>query len=123
MLPLLLLFSLFLLVRGHDSPGGGFIGGLIASCGLALYAITHGSRETLKLLPTKPHEVGLIGLFLVLIAGLMGFIHQGAFLESSRLSIEWSVIGKPGTTLIFDTGVYLVVIGTISSVVFSLVKK
>ena len=54
LLPLMLIFSFFLLLRGHNEPGGGFVGGLVAAAAYALYLIANGIEEAKKLLKTEP---------------------------------------------------------------------
>ena len=54
LLPLMLIFSFFLLLRGHNEPGGGFVGGLVAAAAYALYLIANGVEEAKKLLKTEP---------------------------------------------------------------------
>lgn len=98
---LMLLFSLFILFRGHNDPGGGFIGGLIAAAALAIYAMAfsvHRAREVLRL-----HPLGIAGLG-VLIAGLSGLL--SATIGAPFLTAMWLpayIFGTPG---LFDVGVY-----------------
>ena len=54
LMPLLLLFSVFLLLRGHNEPGGGFVGGLVAAAAFALYAIAFGTRRARQALVVSP---------------------------------------------------------------------
>ncbi|HMN02746.1 MAG TPA: MnhB domain-containing protein, partial [Geobacter anodireducens] len=65
LLPLLLLFSLFLLLRGHNEPGGGFVGGLVAAAAFALHALAHGvaaARRVLRVEPDREASEALRGL-------------------------------------------------------------
>ncbi|HLW40594.1 MAG TPA: MnhB domain-containing protein, partial [Brumimicrobium sp.] len=54
LLPLLILFSVFVLLRGHNLPGGGFVGGLVASIAFILHAFANGLIETKKLIRIHP---------------------------------------------------------------------
>ncbi len=56
-MPLQLMFSVFLLLRGHDEPGGGFIGGLVAASAFVLYAFSFGAQATRKLLRVHPKDL------------------------------------------------------------------
>ena len=67
-MPLLLLFSVFLLLRGHNEPGGGFVGGLVAAAAFALYVIAFGVERARQALLVKP--LTLLG------AGLLGRLAQ-----------------------------------------------
>lgn len=112
--PLLLILSLMLLYRGHNLPGGGFIGGLMAASSLILFAYAHGWTETEKRLPINPLVLMASGLVLAMLSGLPGILSGGAFMEGVWLPFfKLPLLGKVklGTPLLFDIGVYLVVIG------------
>jgi len=64
LLPILLLFSIFILLRGHYLPGGGFVGGLIASIAFVLHAFANGLKDTKKLLKFHPGYLMPAGLAL-----------------------------------------------------------
>ena len=64
LLPILFMFSLFLLVRGHNLPGGGFVGGLVAAAAFVLYAIAHDVEEARRLLRANTISLLGVGLFL-----------------------------------------------------------
>ena len=112
--PALVLFALFMFLRGHDHPGGGFIGGLLLAAGLALVALAHGIGAVRRMLRVDP--------VLILTAGLAAAI--GAALAAlptgaAPLTVLWSDVpipgfGKLGTALLFDAGVLLVVVGAFS---------
>ncbi|MGI9641822.1 MAG: MnhB domain-containing protein, partial [Acidimicrobiia bacterium] len=80
MVPTLILFSVFLLVVGHDVPGGGFAGGLIASSALLLLYLSFGTRGVHRALPIDAGELIGGGLAAALIAGLIGLFFEGTFL-------------------------------------------
>jgi len=122
LLPVLLVFSFFVLIRGHYEPGGGFVGGLIAASAFALYAISNGVVEAKRLFPHAKLFI-VLGLALALISGLLSvFFGQIAF---TGLWTEFSlpVIGRLSTPLLFDVGVYFVVIGVATSIIFTLKMK
>lgn len=121
--PLLLLFSIFMLFRGHNEPGGGFIGGLIAAAGFILYAIAHSVREAERLMRVKPRMLIPVGLLLALSSGLVApLVSDRPFLTSMWSSIELPGIGTLSTPLLFDVGVYLCVIGVTLLIIFSLAE-
>lgn len=107
------LLSLFILLRGHNEPGGGFIGGLIGALGVATYAMAHGRSRTLALLRIDPKAWTGLGLLLALASGLIALaLHAEPFLEHQWTDLELGPLVLPlGTTLLFDVGVYLTVMG------------
>jgi multisubunit Na+/H+ antiporter MnhB subunit len=121
LITVLLLLSVFLLLRGHDLPGGGFIGGLVAASALALYAIAYGSEAATRLLRVSPRFVLGVGLILAVVAGLLPAATQQPFLTGLWWIFDVGAVEvKLSTPLLFDVGVYLVVIGTILTMLFSL---
>lgn len=117
MVPTLLLLSLFLLVVGHDVPGGGFAGGLLGATALLLMFLAFGERGLRRALPVEPEVVIGTGLGLAVLAGLLGMIFESAFLAYTFASFESPVIGeiKVSSLLLFDLGVYILVIGIVET--------
>jgi multicomponent Na+:H+ antiporter subunit B len=113
---LLLLFSLFLLLRGHNEPGGGFVGGLIAAAAFALYAIAFGVRRARQALLVKPMTLLGAGLLIALLSGLPAVVRGRPFLAALWASGPVAV----GTPAVFDAGVFLVVAGVALMMIFSL---
>jgi len=113
-IPLQLVFSVFLLLRGHDEPGGGFIGGLVASGAFSLYLFTFGIKALNRLLWISPKDYLSTGLVLGLVALILPvFVGKEFF---TALWFEFyiaSTLVKLSTVLIFDIGVYLTVVGTL----------
>jgi multisubunit Na+/H+ antiporter MnhB subunit len=120
----MVIFSVYLLLRGHNNPGGGFIGGIIASTGFIFYAIIFGTDSLQKVIKIKPQSFIGIGLFLVLIAALLPTFFATEMLTGLWVKAEIPVLGTlhAGTPLIFDTGVYVVVIGVILTIVISIME-
>ncbi len=123
LLPLLLLLSLFLLVRGHNAPGGGFIGGLVASSAFALYAIAHSAEKARKVLRMEPRALIAVGLLVAAASACLSLFRDQPFMTSLWMENGIPTIGKIGTPLAFDTGVYLVVVGVCLTIIFSLMEK
>lgn len=118
---LLLATSLWLFLRGHDHPGGGFIGGLVAALAFAMIALAHGVPRARQVLRLHPIVLVGIGICCTLASGLAGMMAGGAFLQ--HLWYEGTVAGVPlkfGTTMLFDFGVYTVVLGGVLSFLFGL---
>lgn len=125
LVPLLLLFSIFLLLRGHNEPGGGFIAGLVASSAFALHLFAFDASSTKRLLKVETQLLMSAGLILALLSGMVGVVFRGqSFLTSQWLNIYVPGIGDLAlsTPLVFDIGVYLVVIGVVSTILLSLDK-
>lgn len=116
LISLLLMFSLAILLRGHNSPGGGFAGGLVATTGWALYSLAFGSRETRIAIKYHPRFLAGLGLLISLIAGLIALIFQ-----KNYLSGIW--FNKIGTPLLFDIGVYFVIQGTALNIILGLEEE
>ncbi len=123
LLPLLLIFSFFLLLRGHNEPGGGFVGGLVAAAAYALYFIGNGVDEAEKLLKVEPIKLIATGLLIALISTVPALFVGEDFMTGIWLKKNFPVIGKIGTPLIFDVGVYLLVLGIALKIIFSLAEE
>ncbi|TVP52374.1 MAG: Na+/H+ antiporter subunit B [Halomonadaceae bacterium] len=123
--PLQLLFSVFLLLRGHDEPGGGFIAGLMASSAFVLYMFSYGVTATRNLFKIVPVDMLALGLILGMISGLPAMFLGQPFLQAQWWDIP--LLGdatlKLSTPLIFDIGVYLAVIGTTLMIVVALMES
>jgi multicomponent Na+:H+ antiporter subunit B len=122
LLPILLLFSIFLLLRGHNAPGGGFVGGLVAAAAFALYAIAHGISATQRLLRVPTHALIVAGVTVAALSGLLGLLLGLPFLAGLWWEQTLPVVGKIGTPFTFDVGVYLLVIGSTLTIFFSLME-
>lgn len=123
LLPLMLIFSFFLLLRGHNEPGGGFVGGLVAAAAYALYLIANGIDEAKKLLKAEPIKLIATGLLIAVISAFISVINGKNFMTGIWAKDEIPVIGKVGTPLLFDLGVYFLVLGIVLKIVFSLAEE
>lgn len=122
LLPGMLLFSLFLLFRGHNLPGGGFGGGLVGASAFALYGLALGRSGLEKILVIQPIQMIGLGLVLALCSGLFALLFSQPYLTAQwiEISLDTHFDLKIGTPLIFDIGVYLVVIGVIMAIFLAL---
>lgn len=134
LLPLIALFSIVILLRGHNEPGGGFVGGLLVASAFTLYAMAFGVEDTREMLrwPWGPRLrlQTLIGLGLTssMASGVVGLVLGGAPFEAwwNGGGEGWDLSAfdlgtiKFGTVLLFDVGVYLTVLGVVLTFIFTL---
>ncbi|MBW2960347.1 Na+/H+ antiporter subunit B [Mesonia aestuariivivens] len=121
LLPILLLFSIFILLRGHYLPGGGFVGGLIASIAFVLHAFANGLKDTKKLLKFHPGFLMPVGLAISFLSGALPvLVFDEPFMTGLWMHDAIPVLGKLGTALFFDIGVYIVVQGVTLTIIFTI---
>jgi multicomponent Na+:H+ antiporter subunit B len=121
--PALVLFALFMLLRGHDAPGGGFIGGLLVAAAIALVALVRGKDGVRKVMRIDPVLVILAGLLAAVAAALLGPLSGSAPLTVVWTQVKVPGFGKLGSALLFDTGVLLVVVGAFAAMISSLSRE
>lgn len=124
LLPLQLIFSFFLLLRGHNEPGGGFIAGLVAAGAVALYLFAFDVARTQDLLRVAPQDLLGIGVLLAALSGVPALLLGLPYLTALWWEPVFPFFGtvKLSTPLIFDIGVYLTVIGTVLAIVLALAE-
>ncbi|MGE0444035.1 MAG: Na+/H+ antiporter subunit B [Vicinamibacterales bacterium] len=119
LMPLMLLFALFLLLRGHNEPGGGFVGGLVAAAAFALHALGYGVASARRTLRVTPHTLLGVGLLVALASGL-----PATLVGQPYLTAQWALDPIAiGTPVLFDLGVFLVVTGVVLMMVFTLAEE
>jgi multicomponent Na+:H+ antiporter subunit B len=121
---LMVLFSIFVLLRGHNEPGGGFIGGLIAVSALAIYGIAYGVTAVRRAIMFHPLSLAGAGLLLSMLSGLVSIaagvpFMTGLWVYPSLFGVEIPL----STVMSFDIGVYLVVVGAITSIALALEER
>lgn len=119
----MLLFSLFLLFAGHNAPGGGFIGGLVAGAALVLRYVAEGSEDLRRTAPVAPETVLGAGLVIAAGAGTAALATGRDFLTQGYLfSEELPGLGavRIHSALVFDIGVFLIVVGLVLALLRSL---
>jgi multicomponent Na+:H+ antiporter subunit B len=120
LLPLLLLVSVVILLRGHNEPGGGFVGGLTAATAMLLHMLAFGPEQARRLLPVSPETLIGIGLLLALVSGLPAVFIGWPVFQAIWTDFEPIKGVKFGTPLIFDVGVYFTVAGVVLLILFSI---
>lgn len=123
LMPLLMLFALFLLLRGHNEPGGGFVGGLVVATTFVLYVLAYGVAAARRALMIDPLTLLGIGLLVALASGTVPVLFGRTFMTAmwGKVLLGSSVIDV-GTPLAFDIGVFLTVVGVVLTIVFTLAE-
>jgi multisubunit Na+/H+ antiporter MnhB subunit len=121
---LILVFSIYLLFRGHNAPGGGFSAALVAGTAFALFAIAAGPRPVRMALRIEPRMLIAWGLLLAVGSGLIAVMAGRPYLTG----LWWTPAAlngalAVGTPLFFDIGVFLVVLGTILTLLLNLEER
>jgi multicomponent Na+:H+ antiporter subunit B len=124
LMPLLLLFAVFLLLRGHNQPGGGFVGGLVVAASFFLYSIAFGVDAARRALLVRPSTLLGVGLLVALLSGV-----PAVFVGQPFMTAIWATVAAGstalavGTPLVFDVGVFLAVVGVVLTIVFTLAES
>ncbi|AVR47322.1 Na(+)/H(+) antiporter subunit B [Christiangramia fulva] len=121
LLPVLLIFSIFILLRGHYLPGGGFVGGLIASIAFILHSFANGLEKTRELIGIHPGYIIPMGLAVSFLSGFMPvLLYDLPFMTGLWSHDAVPILGHIGSALFFDIGVYLVVNGVTLTIIFTI---
>lgn len=124
LIPLLVLFSIFLLLRGHNEPGGGFVGGLVASAGFALHGFAFHEQLTREALFLDTRLFIGVGLLIAVGSAIFPMFFGLPFMTGlwNELLIGGLKIDL-GTPVFFDIGVYLAVIGVSLTILLALAEE
>jgi multicomponent Na+:H+ antiporter subunit B len=118
--PMFVILSLYVLYRGHNLPGGGFIGGLLAASGYVFYMLAFDVETTIKKMWVSPFKLMAIGLLLAFSSGFPALLQTEPFMTGQWISF----LGiKLGTPTLFDVGVYLTVLGVLITVMGAILEK
>jgi multicomponent Na+:H+ antiporter subunit B len=118
---IMLLFSVFICLRGHNAPGGGFIGGLIAAAAIAVLGIAQGAPAARRALRVDPLAVAGFGVAIAALSGLASLFTFSPFMTSIWAYWPLGETTVPlSTPMVFDLGVYCVVFGTLAAVALAL---
>lgn len=122
LLPLAMTVSVFVFMRGHNVPGGGFVAGLITGVALVMQYLANGIAVTQPLMPRNPPRLLALGLFLAAGIGLASLFHGRPFLTSAHGHVHLPWIGNVelATAMVFDLGVFVVVVTVVLTVLSEL---
>jgi multisubunit Na+/H+ antiporter MnhB subunit len=118
--PAFVVVSVIVLYRGHNEPGGGFIGGLLAASGYVFYMLAWNVKTALKKMWVQPVPLMAIGLLLAVASGLIGVAAGEPFMSGQWITV---LNIKLGTPLLFDVGVYFTVIGVMLTIMSVILEK
>ncbi len=120
--PTIVAVSMFMLVVGHDAPGGGFIGGLLAGAALLVVYLAGGNASVQRLIPVEPRLLIGSGIAIAVATATLGLVFGSAFLDAGKLTVDVWLFGtiSVGSALLFDLGVYLIVVGLVATVLLEL---
>lgn len=121
----MLMISVLLLLRGHNEPGGGFVGGLVAATAFTVHALAYSAGSARRSARVSPRTLMAAGMMIALVSGVPGLFQDRPFLTGVWASAEIPFLGKVtlGTPLVFDLGVYLVVAGVVLAMVFAILES
>ena len=118
---LMILFSIFVCLRGHNEPGGGFIGGLIAASAFAVFGISNGVNAVRRSIVIHPMAIAGCGLLFGVCTGVASLLFEQPFFTGQWLFADaFGVTVALSTPMFFDIGVYFVVVGTMTTIALAL---
>ncbi|WP_413242612.1 Na(+)/H(+) antiporter subunit B [Paenibacillus sp. 1P07SE] len=119
---IIITFSGFLFLAGHNNPGGGFIGGLMSASALVLLALAYDLKTVQQALPVNYHFVTGAGMLIAILSGMGAFVFDAPFLAQAYGYFTLPLLGKVelATAMIFDLGVYLAVVGVTMTIIMSI---
>ncbi len=123
LVPLFLGFAVYMFFRGHNMPGGGFIAGLIASIPYMVHAMAFGFAKTRQIYKIKPMFMAGMGLLISAISAMFGILEGYSTMTALWTHSSLPIIGKIGTPLMFDLGVFFVVSGVVLKITFLLTEE
>lgn len=121
---ILLGFAIYLLLAGHNSPGGGFVGGLITSATVVLLYMAYGIKEVKEILPIDYRLLIPIGLLVAVTTGIGSLFFQEPFLTQKFGTFWFPFFGEVelATAMLFDLGVYITVLGAAVSIILTIAE-
>lgn len=118
--PLFIIISVVVLYRGHNLPGGGFIGGLLAASGYIFHMMAFDVKTTTKKMWFNPFQLMGLGILLAFSSGFFGYFNGAPFMTGQWVEVAGIKLGSP---TLFDVGVYFTVIGVILTVMVAILDK
>jgi multicomponent K+:H+ antiporter subunit A len=124
-LHLMLLFSIYLLVRGHNAPGGGFIAGMLTAVAIILQMVAFDVESFKQEIPWNPLLIVMSGLTVAALTGLGALAFGKPFLTSAFGHFHLPFLGEVelASAALFDVGVYLVVVGTTLGIIRTIAEE
>ncbi len=118
----IVVFSIYLLLSGHNAPGGGFAAGLVTGLALVVRYLAAGRYELDEAAPVDAGALMGLGLFVATLSGLVPLAFGGAVLQSALVDVHLPLLGEfhMVTSAFFDVGVYLIVVGLLLDLLRSL---
>jgi multicomponent Na+:H+ antiporter subunit B len=110
-------------MRGHNFPGGGFVGGLVAASAFALYTIAESVDKAKGILKISPEFLIPAGLLTAVLSGIIPLLFGETVFKGIWIDYTLPLIGKFGTPFLFDIGVYLVVTGITLKIIFTILDN
>lgn len=117
-------FAIYLLLAGHNSPGGGFVGGLTTSAAVLLMYMAYGEKTVNKVLPFNFIHFIPLGMLIATLTGLGSLLFHVPFLTHTFGMIHFPIIGEVelATAMFFDLGVYFTVFGTTMTIILTIAR-
>lgn len=118
----MLMFALFLLFSGHNAPGGGFAGGMVAGVAFIVRYLAGGRYELQEAAPFSPGALLGIGMTTSTLAALVPLLFGGTILQTTHFDFHLPIFGEVSlaTALFFDMGVFMIVLGLVLDILRSL---
>ncbi|WP_020615850.1 Na(+)/H(+) antiporter subunit B [Paenibacillus daejeonensis] len=119
---IIITFSAFLFLAGHNNPGGGFIGGLMSAAALVLLALSYDLKTVKQALPVNFHYMTATGMLIAIFSGMGSFVFDAPFLSQAYDYFDLPLLGNVelATAMVFDLGVYLAVVGVTMTIILSI---
>ncbi|NIK79272.1 multicomponent Na+:H+ antiporter subunit A [Paenibacillus castaneae] len=119
---IILAFSLYLFFSGHNAPGGGFIGALMAAAAFVLLAMAFGSKRVREVISIDFRKLSAVGILIALLTGTGSFLFDLPFLSHAFGYVELPLLGHMewATAMLFDLGVYLTVVGITMTIILAI---
>ncbi|MGM0922412.1 MULTISPECIES: Na(+)/H(+) antiporter subunit B [Metabacillus] len=116
---IIIIFSIYLFFAGHYTPGGGFVGGLMTSSAIVLLLLAYDVKTVINILPVNYINLAAAGLLIAVLTGVGSFFFGVPFLSHTFGHVDLPILGDTelATAVLFDLGVYLVVIGVTLTII------
>lgn len=117
-------FAVYLLLAGHNSPGGGFVGGLTTSAAIVLMYMAYGEKVVKKIIPINFRFFIPLGLLIATLTGLGALLFNVPFLTHTFGVFHIPFIGEIelATAMLFDLGVYFTVFGSMMTIILTIAE-